>query len=495
MLPFESACGVALAIGLGRLVPLAGLTAPATPVLPALVVVVGATALTTLAVLAPALSAARVSPLEALRTSATVDARGRIGVGRLLLGLGLLGGALTLLFTVASAGLASDRRGSAQIAELLRQTVFSGALAFCALIALGPVVVTPLLKLAAKLLRRSTVGRLAVAGVGGAPRRAASITSVVALGVGLVIATITGAQTLAGLGKAELASAYPADLRITGDVDVNLLRHNGLRDVQPYRRIEGVNVGGKLTMSATDLDLRGLAGIADFRVEAGSLDAMGPGRLILASKMAARLGLTAGSVVDVNGRERTVAAVVHGELPLGSLILDRSDVDGPVTGVLANGDRSGVPAGVDFVVLADKRAAKMDQFTTLAAIAIGLVCLTVLISVVGVGSTTALSVLERRREIGLLRAVGLSRARLRVMIATEAGVYGALGALLGLALGLPYAWLAIVSLGIGWPMQVPLLAVLTVVLALGALTAGSGLFSARAAAKVSPATACADNAS
>ncbi|WP_439664508.1 hypothetical protein ACSHWB_03885 [Lentzea sp. HUAS TT2] len=63
------------------------------------------------------------------------------------------------------------------------------------------------------------------------------------------------------------------------------------------------------------------------------------------------------------------------------------------------------------------------------------------------------------------------------------------GALIGLAIGIPYAWLAIIPLGIEWPLQVPVLPVGVVVLVLAALTAGAGLLSARRAARVSPVAA------
>ena len=59
---------------------------------------------------------------------------------------------------------------------------------------------------------------------------------------------------------------------------------------------------------------------------------------------------------------------------------------------------------------------------------LGLVGLTVLIAVVGVGTTTALSVVERVRESGLLRAIGLSRTGLRTMLTVESGLYGVIGA-------------------------------------------------------------------
>jgi putative ABC transport system permease protein len=483
-----SVTGVALAAGAGQLVPLAGLVAPGFPLTPALVVVFGSFVLTTLAVLAPAWSAAKVSPLEALRTSAVQDAKSRIGRPRWLLGLLMAAGAVALLVNVAIDGLATEQRPSGMTEDLLLRTTISGALAFGALITLGPVLISPVLRLIGLPLRRSTIASLAVSGVGGAPRRAASITAVVALGVSLVIATLTGANTLQGLGKAEMASACPADLEIVGPVDAGALRAAGLTDVLPYRRTE-ITINGTLTMRATDLDMTKLRDLADFRVDSGALGGMGPRKIILSTSTASRLGLTAGSRAEVNGVQMTVAATLFGGVPLGSALLHSSDVEGEPVGVLANGAEERVPAGLEVESLADHRLAQEDWFTSLVAIAVGLLFLTVLIAVVGVGSTTALSVLERTRESGLLRAIGLTRGELGRMVTTEAGLYGVVGAVIGLAVGIPYAWLAIISLGIEWPLQVPVVPVGVVVLALAALTAGAGLLPARRAARVSPVAA------
>lgn len=483
-----SVAGVALAVGVGQLMPLVGLKAPGLPLAPALVVVAGSFLLTMLAVLAPAWSAAKVSPLEALRTSATQDAKSRIGASRWLLGLLTATGAVLLLANVAVEGLATDRRPNGMTEDLLLKTTLSGTLAFLALITLGPALIAPVLKVVSIPLRRSTIGSLAVSGVGGAPRRAASVTAIVALGVSLIIATLTGANTLQGLGKAEMAGAYPADLEFDGPVDVRQLEDAGLTNVLPYRRTE-IQVDNTLTMEATDLDMSKLRDLKDFRFESGSVADLGPGKVILSTYTAHRLQVSAGTQVTVNGKQMTVAATVFGGVPLASAILHPSDVDGPVAGALANGDKARVPFGVEFESLADLRAAKLNWFGTLVAVAIGLLFLTMLIAVVGVGSTTALSVVERTRESGLLRAIGLTRKELGRMVTTEAGLYGLVGALIGLAIGVPYAWLAIISLGVDWPLQVPVVAVGGVVLVLAALTAAAGLLPARRAARVSPVSA------
>ncbi|WP_112272760.1 FtsX-like permease family protein [Lentzea terrae] len=483
-----SIAGVALAVGAGQLVPLFGLVAPGFPLTPALVVVFGSFVLTTLAVLAPAWSAAKVSPLEALRTSAVQDTKSRIGGVRWVLGILLASGAGVLLVNVAAEGLTTKQRPAGMTEDLLLRTTISGTLAFGALITLGPALISPVLRLISIPLRRSTIGTLAVSGVGGAPRRAASVTAIVALGVSLIIATLTGANTLRGLSKAEMASAYPADLEITGPVDVRALQAAGLTEVLSYRRTE-ITVNGRLTMQATDLDMNKLRDLTDFKVDTGAFRHMGPHKVILSTYTASRLGVAAGMEVDVNGVRMTVAATVFGGVPLGSALLHRSDVEGDPIGALANGAKERVPTGFEVESLTDRRLAQENWFTTLVAIAIGLLFLTVLISVVGVASTTALSVLERTRESGLLRAIGLTRKELGRLITTEAGLYGIVGALLGLAIGIPYAWLAIISLGIEWPLQVPVFSVGVVVLALAALTAGAGLLPARRAARVSPVAA------
>ncbi|WP_296605365.1 FtsX-like permease family protein [Nocardioides sp.] len=77
-----------------------------------------------------------------------------------------------------------------------------------------------------------------------------------------------------------------------------------------------------------------------------------------------------------------------------------------------------------------------DQVNQLLYMIYGLLALAIVIAVIGIVNTLGLSVIERTREIGLLRAIGMSRARLRRMITLESVAIAVLGALLGMALGL-----------------------------------------------------------
>jgi putative ABC transport system permease protein len=77
----------------------------------------------------------------------------------------------------------------------------------------------------------------------------------------------------------------------------------------------------------------------------------------------------------------------------------------------------------------------IDQFVLMIYALLGLA---LIIGVLGIVNTLALSVIERTREVGLLRAIGLSRRQTRRMVRLEAVVISVLGALLGLAIGVPF---------------------------------------------------------
>jgi putative ABC transport system permease protein len=308
-----------------------------------------------------------------------------------------------------------------------------------------------------------TVGRLAVGGAGAAPRRAAAVSAVVALGVTLITGVLVGSTSI----------------------------------------------------RASDLDLRVLPLGRKTQLVAGSLDDLGPGRMAIPKEYADLIGARHGDTVKLVAGERTVnvtiAATLAGSAPLdASALVDRGDLDklgapAAVSRVLldASGEgeegieaaRSAVRAelgaqsGVEVHMLSDERDELTGMLDMLTAGAIGLLGLTVLIAVVGVGTTTALSVVERTRESGLLRAVGLSKSALRATVTTESGLYGLIGSVIGLLLGMPYAWLFLKALQLGAPLVAPAVQLVAVVATLVLLTAIAGLLPARRAAKVSPVAA------
>jgi putative ABC transport system permease protein len=507
-----SYAAVAFARGSGTVLP-----SPDVPVGVAVGVVVGAVLLTVGAVTAPAFTASRAAPLQAFRASSTLSAEGRVSPQRFVVGL---------LLAVTAAGLAAylvaTRPVEGQTVDYdtdgaLVLLVLSAAATFGALITLGPVVVRPVLSAVSWPMRRaSTIGRLAAGGVGGAPRRAAGVAVVVALGVALIVGTVVGTSGFTAYLDGKLATRAPADLLVSGPDDagigadaVSALRaERALADVTTFRKA-AVKLGD-FDAVALDLDLSALPVLRTIRPDEGAVDVPRPGEVVLARWAASTLGVGVGDRTTLRAESGEVTATVRAVLPesgpfssgvlLAPTDLDRLGPSGQV--VLANATDSGeqgiiaargavlaVLADAEISTLADVREQVNSQVSGLFAVALGLLSLTMLIAVVGVGTTTVLSVHERTGEIGLLRALGLSRGGVRAMITTEAGLYGAIGAVLGLVLGVPYSWLAISALNIGVPLTFPTGELALVVVALVVITGLAGFLPARRAARVSPVAA------
>ncbi|MGC4808498.1 FtsX-like permease family protein [Micromonospora sp. DT233] len=496
--------------------------APGHPAGAALAVVLGAAGVTALAVLAPAVTAVRVAPLEALRTASTTAGRRGIGRLRLVTGILLAAGAALVAALVVSMLPGPNPENYDPLGPLL-VIVASGALAYAALVALGPLLVRPALAVLGWPLRRlGPLGRLAVGGVGGAPRRAAAVGVVVALGVTLTAGALIGGATLNALTRGELAGMAPADIGVTAPDAAALptglverVRAVGELDrVVPYRsstdvRVDQVQLDG---LAATDLELPALSTWGEFGVSAGSLADAGPGRVVLRRSVAEAAGVGAGDSVTVVRGDRSVrlrVAATMADTPLSAgLLVDPADLDrlgvpaGP-TGVLADvaddGEqarsaavralRAAVGPEASIQVHADDRDDLDGRLRELSTVLLCLVGLTVLVAVVGVGTTTGLSVVERTRESGLLRAVGMSRRRLAAMLTVEAGLYGVVGATLGLLLALPYSWLAVAAVDAQVSVEFPAAPLALVVLGLAAATALAGLLPARRASRVSPTVA------
>ncbi|WP_033338678.1 FtsX-like permease family protein [Catenuloplanes japonicus] len=512
------ATGVLIALAGGLAAPVVAgwsgrtITGPGVPVGPAIAVVIGAVLITVGAVLAPAFAAAGVAPLQALRSSSVAGSERGVSAVRLVLGV-LLTACAGGLIRLTLDSMDSQGDGNRELLYLLGV----GTCAYGALIALGPLLIRPVLAAVGAPLRLlGPAGRLAVSGIGGTPRRAAAVSVVVALGVTMLAGTIVGISGMQTYTDRQMAVRTPADLGmfaedgpLGADVVTGLRADGRFTDVTPFRTADFS--GGQISHVAIDLDPAGLPALDVLEAEDGSLAAFGPGRAILADVVAADLGARAGDTVTLTspagGTVRLeVAAILTGEAPLRlGAVLTPADLTtlggaGPEpTGVLANiasGTRNdalaafrAIGAGAEIAVLADERDKAGAEIESLLFAALGLLGLTVLIAVVGVGTTTGLSVMERTRESGLLRALGMSRGKVRLMIGAEAGLYGLIGAVLGTALGVPLAWFALDALRLDIPWTFPAGRLLLIIVALAAITVLAGIVPARRAARVSPVAA------
>jgi len=121
------------------------------------------------------------------------------------------------------------------------------------------------------------------------------------------------------------------------------------------------------------------------------------------------------------------------------------------------------------------KASQTQQYNTLLNLTYALLALAVLIALIGIANTLALSIYERTRELGLLRAVGATRGQLRSMVRAEALVISAFGALEGLVLGAFFGWAIVDSMRSTGVTQlafpVPQLLIVAVIAALAGLLA------------------------
>jgi len=117
---------------------------------------------------------------------------------------------------------------------------------------------------------------------------------------------------------------------------------------------------------------------------------------------------------------------------------------------------------------------QLDSFLIIINVFLGLA---IVIALLGITNTMALSVLERTREIGLMRAIGMTRRQTRSMIRLEAGVVSLFGALLGVVVGVAFGWVALLAIPESiidrLAVPVPTLAVYAVVATLAGLIAAS----------------------
>ncbi|MFD6950658.1 hypothetical protein A6A08_14095 [Nocardiopsis sp. TSRI0078] len=116
---------------------------------------------------------------------------------------------------------------------------------------------------------------------------------------------------------------------------------------------------------------------------------------------------------------------------------------------------------------------------------LGLLALTIVIAVFGIANTMALSVLERTRESALLRALGLSRGQMRLMLATEAVIVSGIGAVVGVALGVVFGALAGRTMVEGTLFALPAGEIAVFLVCAGLVGLLAGVLPARRAARAS----------
>ncbi|MBB3043788.1 FtsX-like permease family protein [Nocardioides soli] len=449
------AAGVGLAAGIRSLLGLVGVDVPTTSaaveprtVLAAFAVGLGVTAA---AALLPAWAAARVAPMEALRESGPADrTAGRV---RHVAGWTILGVGAAML---AAVSVTADRRWWTALAAL---TTFAG------LVVVGPMLARGMSRLVGS--GRSTAWRIAARNIARNSRRAAATALALAIGLAVVTAVAVAASSLedsvseavSGGNRADLVlEPAGAGMGISSSVAALLRSRDDVRDVVELREW-GAEVGGEEHL-ITALDTAGLDRVIDLGIESGSLDDLRPGRMLVSTAAADDLDVGTGDAVVVTfpetGRRvmRVAGTFDQGSLINASYVITMPDYDANVTSRLDGAILLRTVSGLDpdrakerieaavadypnvtVNTPADLTRRAQDSVNQLLGIVTALLLLAVVIAVLGVVNTLVLSVTERSRELGLLRAVGATKRQVRAIVRRESVLMSLLGALCGVVLG------------------------------------------------------------
>ncbi|OKK16714.1 hypothetical protein AMK16_23615 [Streptomyces sp. CB00455] len=464
--------GVGLAVGLMKLMGQMGMhlstddltvawTTPVTGVLLGVVV-------TVVAAFVPARRAGKVSPMAALRESGTPGDR-KAGAVRAVLGLvltGIGGAGLFLAAAADEAGPGSLWLGLGVVLTLIGFIVIGPLLAAGVVRVLSGVVLRPF----------GSVGRLAERNALRNPRRTGATAAALMIGLALVACLSVVGSSMVASATDELDKSVGADYIVdssTGQpvmpqAEQALRSAPGLDHVTAYRE-----VAAKVTAPDGSTEEDGLgatdptyAGDLRRKMIAGEhAAAYGKDSMSVGSLYAAAHGVKLGDELTVaftGGRtvRLKVAAITsdEGNLDKGMKYVSTATAEAAIPAdrlprpfMLLASAKDGQSADAAYTAVkaalaqypqykvrnqTDYKQSLKDQVGQLLNMVYGLLALAIIVAVLGVVNTLALSVVERTREIGLMRAIGLSRRQLRRMIRLESVVIALFGALLGLGLGM-----------------------------------------------------------
>ena len=471
-------CGVLLAIGLNTLMQSIGFSGPDTPiVIPPVAVFVSllvGTIITLVSALFPARRAATVPPIAAMRDVA-VDRTGasklRVAFGLILLALG----AFMLWF-----GLNGNSDSGLQI-------IGGGAFfVFIALAVVGPVIATPFASVLGWPLQKASriTGRLARENAMRNPRRTSTTASALMIGIGLVgfiavTAESVKASTVDAINQS-VTGQYVVTTESFGPTALPQSMSSDLDQVPGVRVAAGIsatfaniNDSGKIILA---VDPDAISQVIDFTDVDGSFDSLGVGEIAASEKLAEDKQLKIGDPVQLvflQGGATTLklTSIYTTEFPIqgpgwiistdqfNTLVPPSQQTYSAIYIKLDDTSAAGVNAvlpglkavtdtvpGAKLQNLDEYKKAQTDQVNQFLQIVYVLLALALIIAIVGVVNTLLLSVYERTRELGLLRAVGMSRRQVRSTIRLESVIISLMGTLIGLVIGIVFGWALVTAL-------------------------------------------------
>ncbi len=460
-----SVLGLAAGIGVGALLAylfstfagglsLAGVAVPASAVIGAFAV---GMVITVVAALLPALRAARIPPIAAMQDVATPDRPlTKVTVAGAL--VTAIGAALLFL------GLGGHASGNT-LATILGGVLF----AFIGVALLTPLISRPVVAVLGAVFSGWVPGKLGRLNSGRNPRRtaitAAALMVGIALVTGITVILDSAKSSISGLAqdtvKAELVIAGAQTGPRLPSFDPAVLEE--AKAIPGVRIVDGqyadmAEIGGERTWVGAATEPSAMRQVYGATATAGDIDRLAAGQMMVSSDTAESRGWSIGSTVPVQfargeAQTYTVTGIYESSPLLGPMLLPAdaarnfsvqqpfqafiqlepgtrvADVLPRVEALLADSPEVSVADRDAFI---EQQASQLDGLLRMIQI---LLALAIVIAVLGIINTLALSVLERTRELGLLRAIGLRRSQTMGMITVEAVVISLFGALLGVAVG------------------------------------------------------------
>ncbi|MGJ9406645.1 FtsX-like permease family protein [Nesterenkonia aurantiaca] len=502
----------------------------ATPTVLAVAVGLGlGLAVTVLSALVPAIKAGRVSPMAALRPVGLTPAAGRPSRARIVIGLVLTLGGFAAVLTAALLA-AGENVPLGLPAPLVG--VAGAMLGFCGVLVLARLVVPPLVAHGGALLGRlpglRVNARLAGRNAQQVPGRTTATASALLVGVTLVGTMMVGASTAQTVLYDELAERYPVEASASAvgeELEADLAESDL---VESFSSAAGTpaTVAGELGSTEGRVILVDDETFAEVARTEGL--APGSGEAVLAQQFngqvfsgdGAEVELTPYGTASSGAKDQaiTVEASIASWLPAETVLITAGSLPGDDPAQEASPWAFSDAQGITLIRLAQSvgpeesyglaglledhteefndvgalmRASYSQTIDMVLLIVLVLLGASVLVAVIGVSNTLSLSVLERRREAALLRAVGMNRRSVGQMITIEALLLASAALLIGTILAVFLGWAGVASMVAreDWAVavEIPWLRVVMlwgITLLAAALAA---LLPARALSKVEPA--------
>ncbi len=410
---------------------------------------------TLIAALVPAARASRIPPVAALREAELTK--------RPLTRLTVIGAIPTVLGVVC---ILLALFGDTSLYVLLAGVL----LAFIGITMLTPAITRPVVGAVGQLFAWSLPGKLGRRNAARNPRRTAITAAALMIGLALVTGVSVVASSLTATIERIVQQDIKAQLFVAGDsfgggplatFDPAVAEQaRKLPDVTAVAEYYGdfAEVKNK-PQFVTAFDPDQNAKVSDMTATSGRLDALDDGKVLIDDEFAKSNNLEVGEKFEITTtrggpRDYAVAAVYERTEVSQGTVMSVADAQRyfsrpePIQALIAVGDGSDVATVKRQVAkllednpeisvqnrdeITKQFSSQVDQFLLILYVLLGLA---IVIAILGIINTLALSILERTRELGLLRAVGLSKGKTRWMIAVESIVISVFGSLLGMVVG------------------------------------------------------------